>query len=81
MKYPDSLPSWFTTMNPKGCLSSRDIALLFGFCGPETVIQEYRQGSFPRPDSRFGSGGRNKKCFWKKSTVMAEITRRANGPR
>lgn len=74
-KLPDPLPFWFTNLNERCFLSGRDVAELFGYNHRD--IKSYTaKGQLPKPDEHKGGGAGCKKAQWKKSTIMAEITRR-----
>lgn len=80
--FPELLPEWFTLMNEKGLLSSKDVAALFDFKSANIASKAARDGDFPKPDQRLGdsrflcNGQNRKRCFWLKATILAEIERR-----
>lgn len=82
-------PEWFKLLAKDAGVSSKDIAILFGFKDAHSVAQSSWQGSFPKPDfygkdmqsydSSRGMpliGGNSRLMYWRPATLRAEIKRR-----
>jgi hypothetical protein len=84
---PVALPEWFVALRPKSILGSKDVALLFGYASPASLLNAVSKGVFPAPKEQvtFGrqcrswSGNRSKPCnrhYWTKNEVLQEMARR-----
>ena len=58
--------------------NAEETSKLMGYNTVKGLWSAVDRGVFPNPDTitRKMSGGNNKKCFWKKSVVLAEIKKK-----
>lgn len=77
MKTVTSIPEWLTLAAKDAMLTASEIAPIFGLNSPSQLARQSH--SFPPPDKheiRVSGRYMRKRCYWKVSTIIAEIKRR-----
>lgn len=89
MLAPKEIPGWLSLLNDQSLLNTKDVALIFGYSTAEDLCEAISKQRFPKPVRRMGlrrGFGRvqsthriqpvDRRYYWTKSEVIAEIHRR-----